>query len=517
MKKWIQRCFLGVLFLISIQAEGSAKEAGFALKDDPGFVTFKDIRLALPGDWGNVSFFGRDRVRYEAWNYFTSAADNDYEFLANQLRLGARWVHEIFNVNATWQYTQLSNLPTTTSAGAGSGSLYFSNSRDRNSHGQFIKALNLEIKQTRKLLQPIFGDLKWLKGVTETIGRFNVSSGNEMKSDDKKIEWLKSQRIADRVIGNFEWSHYGRSFDGFKVTRSDDFSQITVSGFSPTQGGFEERAHRTIEGIDVFTAEVDLKKDKAIPGMEGELFYYHYDDHRNIAATTVRLDNTGNSVTAGDPSDVDLHTFGGHLVGYYSVGPGQWDVLGWAAFQEGKWFELDQSAHAFAAETGYQLHKMPWKPWLRAGFDYGSGDNDPADGTHETFYQMLPTARLYSFSILYNLMNTQDTFFSLILKPQDFLTVRTEFHVLSLSEKNDRWYLGSGAMHDNVLDDFAARSSGGQKSLGRLLDVTLVWNVHPDVTVVAYYGHFFGDDVVKRFFTTQRNMDFVSLETTFQF
>ncbi len=495
----------------------SAKETGFSLKTDPGFVTLKDLRLTLPNDWGNVSFFGRDRLRYEAWNYFTSTTDNDYEFLANQLRFGARWVHDIFNVNYTHQYTQLSNLPTKTSAGAGSGSLYFSNSRDRNSHGQFIKYLNLEIKQTRQLLEPVFGDVKWLRGVTETVGRFNYSSGNEMKSTDKKIDWLKTQRIGDRLIGSFEWSHYGRSFDGWKVAREDDFSQISVAGFSPTQGGFEERAQRSIQDIDVMAVEANIKKDRLIPGMEEQFFYYNYDDHRNIAATTVRLDNTGRTILAGRESDIDLYTFGGHVVGDYTVGSGVWDVLGWGAYQTGSWFEQEQSAYAFAAETGYQLTQAPWTPWLRVGFNQGSGDNDPADETHGTFHQMLPTARLYSFSILYNMMNTEDAFVSLILKPKDFLTWRTEFHAVELSEKNDRWYLGSGAIHDNVADDFAARTSNSQKQLGRMVDTTLTWAVNPDLTVMAYYSHFYGDDVVKRFFTTKRNADLFYMEVAINF
>lgn len=500
--------------------QASAIEPGFSLKDDPGIPTLKDIRLTLPDDWGSVSFFGRNRTRYEAWNYFASANDNDYEFGANQLRLGFKWVHEIFNVNYTHQYTQLSNLPTGTSAGAGSGSLYFSNSRDRNSHGQFIKYLNLEIKQTRKLLQkalPVDWDWAFLRGVTESFGRFNYSSGNQMKSTDAKIDWLKSQRIADRLIGGFEWSHYGRSFDGWKAAREDNVSFVEIAGFSPTQGGFEERAHRDIQDVDVLALEANIKKDKLIPGMEEQFFYYNYDDHRNIAATTVRLDNTGRSIPSGTESDVELHTFGGHLAGNYKVGDGIWDVMGWGAIQTGNWFELDHSAYAWAAETGYQFTKVPWAPWIRGGFNTGSGDDDVTDGDHGTFYQMLPTARLYSFSILYNMMNTEDAFVSLILKPQHNLTFRTEFHALDLSEKDDRWYLGSGTMHNNVADDFAARASNGQSDLGEMADVTVIYNFNPDVTVMLYYGHFFGGDAVKRFFTTKRNCDMAYLELTVSF
>jgi hypothetical protein len=501
-----------------------SKEAGFSLKnDDVGVPTLKDVRLTLPDNWGTVSFFGRNRTRYEAWDYLAATTDNDYEFLANQLRLGTRWVHDIFNVNYTHQYTQLSNLPTTTSPGAGAGSLYFSNSRDRNSHAQFIKYLNLEIKQTRKLLEPFFGDLKWLRGITQTIGRFNYSSGNEMKSNDKKIEWLKTMRIADRLIGGFDWAHYGRSFDGAKIAREDDFSFISVAGFSPTQGGFEERAHRGISDIDIIAVEANIKKDKFIPGMEENFFYYNYDDHRTIAAAATRFDNSGLGIKAGTESDVEIHTFGGHVVGNYQVGEGVWDILGWGAIQEGTWFNLDHEAYAFAAETGYQFNNLPWKPWIRGGYNYGSGDDDPKDGDHGTFFQMLPTARLYSFSLLHNMMNNEDAFVSLILKPLDTVTVRTEYHDLSLAEEKDRWVIGSGAMHNNVLDDYGARASGSNDELGQLADVTVIWAVNPDLTVMFYYGHFFGGDVAESFFgvakgrEVQQDANFAYAEVTLNF
>jgi hypothetical protein len=474
----------------------------------------------LPDGFGDLTVRVQNRVRYEAWDYMASVTDNDYEFIANQARLISQWEQDIFNVNAVWQYTQLSNLPVKTSPGAGTGSLYFSNSRDRNAHSQFIKYLNLEIKKTPKALEPFFGDLKWLRGLTGIVGRFNYASGNEMKSDEKIIDWLKKFRIADRLIGGFDWSHYGRSFDGAKIIREDDLSQITVAGFSPTQGGFEERAHRQISDIGVIAVEANIKKDKLFPGAEANIFYYAYDDHRNIAATAVRMDNTGRSVRAGMESDIELHTFGGHVVGAYKVGPTVWDMLGWVAIQEGSWFELDHGAHAFAIETGCQFSEIPWKPWIRAGYNYGSGDDHPKDNNHGTFFQMLPTARLYSSSVLYNMMNNKDVFVSLIVKPLDNVTVRTEYHEIRLAERKDGWYLGAGATHNNVADDYAARISGDNEELGQLLDVTVTWAAHRNVTVTAYYGHFFGGDVAENFFAgpdAQQDANYAYLEIMVNF
>ncbi len=222
-------------------------------------------------------------------------------------------------------------------------------------------------------------------------------------------------------------------------------------------------------------------------------------------------------ILAGRQSDLELHTFGGHVVGDYKIGPGVFDVLGWGAYQTGDWFELKQSAYAYAAEAGYQFTSLPWTPWIRGGYDVGSGDGDTGDGRHGTFYQMLPTSRLYSYSILYNMMNTEDAFVSLILKPQAAWTIRTELHSLELSQRSDRWYLGSGAMHDNVDDDFAARASNGERNLGKLLDATVMWNVNPDLTLMAYYGHFFGGDTVRRFYSDQRRVDLFYLEAALNF
>lgn len=495
MRKITLAVFFTVAFFIFSQYV-FAEEPGFHVKHDSGGIpSLRDIHLVLPNEWGDLSFFGRDRFRYEAWDYFRSASDNHYDFFTNQLRLGAKWANEYFNGNITWQYTQMHDLPTHTSTGAGSGALYFSNSLHRDSHGEFIKYLNIEIKDI------------WSLGLTETLGRFSYSSGNEMKSDDKKIDWLKSQRISERLIGGFEYSHYGRSFDGAKAVYADDRAQVEVAGFSPTQGGFEEMAQRDISNIKIITVEANIKKDKWIPGMEENFFYYGYDDHRVIAAQTTRFDNTGRRINAGDESDIEIHTFGGHLVGSYKIGPGMWDILGWGAVQTGSWYELNQRSYAFAAETGYQMNDWAWKPWLRIGINYGSGDNDPSDSRHQTFFQMLPTSRFYSSSILYNMMNSTDWFVSLILKPADNFTVRPEYHHLDLSQTSDRWYLGSGAMHNNIADDFSTRSSNTASNLGQLVDLSISVTVNPNITANVYYGHFFGGDVVRDFYSKRQTVD----------
>ena len=99
---------------------------------------------------------------------------------------------------------------------------------------------------------------------------------------------------------------------------------------------------------------------------------------------------------------------------------------------------------------------MPWSPWLRAGYDQSSGDDDPSDGEHHTFFQVLPTARRYAQFPFFNLMNTQDTFVQMIVKPHPRATLRTDWHWLRLTEKKDLWYAGGGATNDDVFGFFGS-------------------------------------------------------------
>jgi hypothetical protein len=63
---------------------------------------------------------------------------------------------------------------------------------------------------------------------------------------------------------------------------------------------------------------------------------------------------------------------------------------------------------------------------------------------------MLPTARLYTMTPFYNMMNNQDTFVQLLLKPVEKVGVRTEFHWLRLTEPRDLAYFGSGALKEDL-------------------------------------------------------------------
>lgn len=504
---------ISVLSILLVLGAPAFAEPGIHVSKDAGKITtLKDVSAELPDELGTFRFYGKERFRWSLWDYAQSAPfHNDYDYFSSQLRLGARFENALFKAHAAWQYVQLWNLPTGASAGAGAGAAYFSNGiSEKESHATYLKYLELSLKDI------------WNTGVVPSVGRFEYSSGYQYKGptdtpEAKKLDWIKSKRISERVIGGFEWSEYQRSFDGVKAAWDTDPLHLSVAAMSPTQGGFEEKASAEIEDIRLIATELTVKKDKLLPGAEIQFFHYHYEDMRLLSATAVRPDNTGRFAVSGFENDINLDMIGSHAAGTWALGEGTLDALVWGGWQTGEWFELDHDACALAAEVGYQWNKLPWKPWVRGGYNVTSGDHDASDGSHDTFYQMLPTVRLYSSSILYNSMNLEDLFVTLSVKPCAVVSVKTDAHFLSLDERSDRWYLGSGPMNRNKLTDYTARASGGKDDLGVLWDLTVTWDIRPDVTASAYYGHLFGGGVVRSFYADQRDVNFFSLEVALNF
>jgi hypothetical protein len=132
---------------------------------------------------------------------------------------------------------------------------------------------------------------------------------------------------------------------------------------------------------------------------------------------------------------------------------------------------------------------------LRGGYDYGSGDSNPNDNTHGTFFQALPTPRIYARFPFFNMMNCRDVFGELILRPSKALTIRTDIHSLALANRNDLWYSGGGIYQPGTFG-YIGRPSNGQAGLATLYDASADYNVNAHVSIGAYYGHVAGKLVV---------------------
>jgi hypothetical protein len=315
------------------------------------------------------------------------------------------------------------------------------------------------------------------------IGRFEFADGAETTPADPTLATLKRDHIAHRLIGNFGFSHIGRSFDGVHFARSTGSSNFTFVAARPTEGVFQLRGWNELD-VDFYYAAFTKPINTGKASGEARLFALHYHDGRRVA----KVDNRSADARQADTDNIRLTTIGGHHVNAIKAGAGALDILLWGAGQFGSWGQLDHRAAvaAIAAEVGYQF-KTSWRPWVRGGYFRSSGDGDRSDGNHSTFFQALPTPRIYARFPFYNLMNIEDLFAQLRLRPVSGLSLRTDVRRLRLSSRDDLWYVGGGAFQDETFG-FTGRPSGGARNLGVLVDLSADYNMTKKTGLTFYTG-----------------------------
>jgi hypothetical protein len=448
--------------------------------------------------------FVRNWTRVETWSFFEprpGGGDPDYTTFANRLLAGIRHTGPRYEAIAALQYVQFAGLPDDAIGPGplGTGATYFDHNRRSDSRGVYLRLLNVQVKRI-------------LPGLDVRGGRMAYASGAEIASGDPGIEAVKRMRLDSRLVGEFEWSMYQRTFDGARIDWSNGRAlQATAVALWPTQGGFEEGAGRTMTAVRVVGGTFGARPSKQSKRPELQAFAYNYRDTRDVAA---RPDNSGKGAAA---VHVDITTFGASLVGAYAISTGRVDVLVWAAGQRGDWYGDDHGAAAFAVEGGYQWLAVPGSPWVRAGWNRASGDENGADGDHGTFFPMLPTGRKYSLSATYATMNLDDRFVQIVARPHQRVSVRGDVRWLRLAEPADLWYVGSGAtQRRGTIFGYAGRRSGGATSLGTALEASADWTITPRWSINGYVGWIRGGDVVRASFAEDR-LTFAYFEQVLQF
>jgi hypothetical protein len=455
-----------------------------------------------------LTFTLSERVRGEFVDWFgpppgTAAAGAErYDFFASQFRAGVKVLLPHVQLTLEMQDTELANVPEDASlappqGNLGPGASYFANTHQNPQGEPFLKLGHLTLRGA---------------GITATLGRFEYRDGLETVPADPTLAFLKRTRIAERLVGPFDFTHVTRSFDGGQVAWNSPLWNVTAWGARPTQGGFEVSANTDVGDVWLSGLTATLKRLAGAPPLDARVFYLFYRDARD---DVVKVDNRPLTVREADHDPIGVHTVGTHALGSFDAGPGAFDVLVWGALQVGEWGAQSQAAWAWALEGGYQLPRLPAAPWLRIGYDRSSGDDDPADDTHGTFFQVTPTARIYAQLPFYNLMNSADLFLELILRPHERVFVRTDWHWLEVTEGRDLWYQGGGVTN-HTLFGYAGAPANGDHQLAQLVDVSVTVAIFRQLTLGAYYGHAFGRDVVGQSFGG-RDADYGFVELTFRY
>lgn len=457
---------------------------------------------------GGITFTGSLRLRLYDWNWFQGdSANNSYLYSGNLLRVGLSQSLDSLDWQLEFAVPFLLGLPANAVAPGTQGQLglgasyYVSNSRSQYAAMAFPKQGFVRFKS-------LGGD----SNQSLRVGRFEFLDGSEVTPSDPTLAAVKRDRVDQRLIGNFGWSDVGRSFDGVQYLDARPSGTFTFVGAVPTRGVFQTDGwgdNDVAFGYAAFTKPWGSGRHSA----ETRLMGIYYDDWRSVLKT----DNRPLALRRTDFDNIRIFTFGGHHLSAVRTRPGTLDFLAWAVGQTGNWGRLAQRAYAMDFESGFQPAILPrLKPWLRGGYTRGSGDGNPNDNVHGTFFQLLPTPRPFARFPFFNMMNNNDVMGSLILRPHKDVTLSSEFHALSLANANDLWYSGGGVFQPWTFG-YTGRPTGGAKSLANLIDTNLEYRIRPAVTATAYVGYAVGRTVMAVIYPHGKNGALGYLELNYKF
>jgi hypothetical protein len=429
-----------------------------------------------PGGW---KYTGSLRVRGESWDWFKPAdatRQNKYTFVGAILRYGADGKVGKSPVKLELAAPALLGLPKNATAPAPAGALGL---------GAVYRAQNGSQNASVFLKQGYFvgrvsnGALK--------VGRFEFAEGKETVPSDPALAYAKNTQIAERLIGPFAWTHVGRSLDGVTWSKNRPSVNTTLTVALPTEGVFDLDGANTLTKVKVGY----LSTTKTYRSGERRFFVIGYEDTRGLA-------KTDSSVAARKDKDaIRLTTIGGHALATFKTPLGKGDGLLWGAAQTGRWGKLRADSNSWTAQLGVRP-KLGSKNSLalRGGYYYASGDSNPSDGQHGTFYPMLNTPRIFARTPFFAEANLEDLFFSATWKAGKKLSFRSDYHRLQLAKARDLWYQAGGP-YNNAVFGLVGRPSNGNRKLADLLDLSADLTVNKDTTASFYLGQMLGKGAVK--------------------
>lgn len=443
---------------------------------------------------------GSLRSRVEIWDWFDSAAsassvDDTYAFLGAYIRLAVAKAFSPAELFVEGSVPVLLGLPENASLPPPQGQL---------GHGASYRDANGDrvafafVRQAYVRFSRFPDEQSAVKA-----GRFEFLEGQEGVGQDPTLDWIKRERIAQRLIAHFAFTHVQRTTDGVELARSSGPWHLLAAAGRPTEGVFKLDANRGVS--DLLFTYAGLTRATQI--QDARLFHIFYRDTRNVT----KVDARPAALRAADGEPITLSTVGAH----YVRRAGRADVFLYGALQAGSWGVQSHRAGAWLAEAGYQP-ALSGQPWFRAGLNQGSGDGDASDDRQGTFFQIMPTARTYARFPFFNMMNMQDSFVQAILRPSPRLTFRADYHHLRLSSASDLWYAGGGVFESRSFG-FAGRPSSGFRSVATLADVQADFRPDDRTVLSLYYGHAHGGDVVRRIHPAGANANLAFVELSRQF
>lgn len=384
-----------------------------------------------------LSLGGSIRSRYESRSDFKfgdNVLGNNDDFLLNQLRL-----------NLKWKATDKTN--------------FFIESQSSFVHGD--KAIDENVRPNTFAedfdIHQLYGETSFLLGNTNAslkVGRQKFNFGGQ------------------RLIGALEWVNTSRVFDAVSLT-------LGVPEHNTTQIFSSRAVAVDPDNINDWGFSGNRYTDSTLHGV------YYSDKDIVYKATTDLYYLFRNSEAARDAvSTVGVRISGksGHL-----------DYTTEDAYQFGEFGGLRQSAWMAHIELGATVDEAS-KSRLAVAYNYGSGDSDATDKTHQTFDNLFPTNHApYGYMDFVSLENIHNLELAAERNIVDALSLRLAYQNFWLDDaNNDSWY-NAGMVKVRTA------TTNVSSYLGSELDVTLKYPLlNKRLSLEATYGHFFPGSYIEQ-------------------
>lgn len=271
----------------------------------------------------------------------------------------------------------------------------------------------------------------------------------------------------ERLVGPLEWANQGRTFDAVRLRYASE--KWWVEAFASSVVKFDDDAINQSDWFD------DAMRDQTFSGL------YFSTTAIGKQTTDFYVFHLNEDAAAGDTSFFTLGTRMKSTAGAY----GPWDYETEMAFQSGDVRGKDLTAFAGHWGVGYTFDHA-WKPRLALEYNYGSGDDNAADGDVDTFQNLFPTNhKFYGYMDVFSWQNLHNVAISLTAAPTKKLTARLDYHLFWLADTGDAWYRANGTTAVRPI------TPGADSFAGSEVDLTLTYKVNKNLSFMAGYSHFF--------------------------
>jgi hypothetical protein len=418
----------------------------------------------------------------------TDDPERDYELFVGRVRVGgeAAWRKQVV-LRGLVQAAFAEGVPDNAAFGAGQN-IFNTNQGDTSPEQIGIAELALLWKA---------------ESFTLAVGRQGWADGGGPETKVANLDFVRSRRMAERLLGNLEFANIARRFDG-----------VTFAGKPGAAGVFEAFALRPLAGalnydqafeqldIDTFGASWATPYDDWIPKSTLRLFAQSYRDEREVALSSL-----------GD--EISIETYGGSFL----AGGPSWDLLAWGAVQRGDYGARTHSAWAAVAEAGYRFTGVHGEPSVHLVWEKASGGESASE--NENFWNGLPTNhRYYDLLDYFAFSNLQDFFVETRWSPAKGVSLSLMLHDFRLSDRSGPWVSGSGPFSDRELGFASRRPASGHfasSDLGRELDLATSWTFATRFTLKVEAGRFVGGDAAEEAFPAAANGSWAGVELNWSY